>query len=63
MLRDDPRIIDFVASKIDMKVQTPYEAKSVIHLLKYQIGTRQARAVVERLGYQYKNIHKAKRTI
>jgi len=63
MLRDDPRIVEFVASKINMKVQTRYEAKSVIHLLKYQIGTLQARAVVEKLGYQYKNIHKANRTI
>jgi len=54
MLRDDPRIVDFVASKINMKVKTPYEAKSVIHLLKYQIGSNRARAFVERLGYRYK---------
>ena len=54
MLRDDPCIIDFVASKINMKVKTPYEAKSVVQLLKYQLGTRQARAVVEKLGYRYK---------
>jgi len=54
-LKDDPRIVEFAASKINMKVQTPQEAKSVIHLLKYQIGHRQARAVVEKLGYKYKN--------
>jgi len=53
-LRDDPRIVDFVASKIDMKVKTPYEAKSVVHLLKDQLGSRQAHAVVEKLGYKYK---------
>jgi len=54
MLRDDPRVVEFAASKINMKVQTPQEAKSVIHLLKYQIGSRQARAVVEKLEYRYK---------
>jgi len=56
-LRDDPRIVDFVASKINMKVKTPYEAKSVVQLLKYQIGSHQARAVVERLGYKYNLNH------
>jgi len=54
MLRGDPRIVDFAASKINMKVKTPYEAKSLVQLLKYQIGSRQAHAVVERLGYKYK---------
>jgi len=54
-LKGDPRIVDFTASKIHMKVQTPYEAKSVVQFLKYQIGSHRARAVVERLGYRYKN--------
>ena len=53
-LRDDPRIVDFAASKINMKVKTQYEAKSIFQLLKWQLGTRQAHAVVERLGYRYK---------
>ena len=55
-MRDDPRIVDFAASKINMKVKTPYEAKSVVQFLKYQIGYGQARAVVEKLGYRYKKI-------
>jgi len=55
MLRDDPRIVEFAASKINMKVKTPYEAKSVVQFLKYQIGSHRARAVVERLGYRYRN--------
>ena len=45
---------DFAASIINMKVKTPYEAKSVVQFLKYQIGYGQARAVAERLGYRYK---------
>ena len=53
-LRDDPRIVEFAASKIQMRIKTRYEAKSVIHFLKYQLGSRQAHAVVEKLGYQYK---------
>jgi len=53
MLRDDPRIVDFAASKINMKVQTPYEAKSVVQLLKYQLGSHKAHAVVKKLGYRY----------
>jgi hypothetical protein len=53
-LKDDPRIVDFVASKINMKVKTQYEAKSIVQLLKWQLGSRQAHIVVERLGYQYK---------
>jgi len=53
-LKGDPRIIDFIASKIDMKIQTMYEAKSVVDLLKWHIGYQKARAVVERLGYRYK---------
>jgi len=53
-LKDDPRIVDFAASKIQMRVQTPYEAKSVVQLLKYQLGPCQAHAVVERLGYRYR---------
>ena len=40
-LKGDPRIIEFAASKINMKVKTPYEANSVVQLLKYQIGRRQ----------------------
>ncbi len=32
----------------------PYKAKSVVQLLKYQLGPRQAHAVVERLRYKYK---------
>jgi len=53
-LKDDPRIVDFVASKINMKVKTPYEAKSVVQFLKYQLGSNRAHAVVEKLGYRYK---------
>jgi len=56
-LRDDPRTVDFAASKIQMRVKTPYEVKSVIHFLKYQLGSRQAHAVVKRLGYRYKENH------
>lgn len=52
-LKGDPRIIDFVASHISLKVETGYDAKSVVHLLKWQMGHRQAREVVERLGYRY----------
>jgi len=60
-LGDDPRIVDFAASKIQMKIKTPYEAKSVIHFLKYQLGSRQAHAVVKKLGYQYKgNAHQGR---
>jgi len=53
-LKGDPRIVDFAASKINMKVQTPHEARSVFQLLKWQLGPRQARLVVEKLGYRYK---------
>lgn len=53
-LKGDPRIVDFAASHIHLKVETRYHAKSVVHLLKWQIGHRQAREVVERLGYRYK---------
>jgi len=54
-LKDDPRIVDFVASKLNMKVKTMYEAKSIFQLLKWQLGSRQAHVVVERLGYRYEN--------
>ena len=54
-LKGDPRIVDFAASHIRLKVETQYDAKAVVHLLKWQIGYHQAREVVERLGYRYKH--------
>ena len=54
-LKGDPRIVDFAASKISLKVKTGYDAKVVVDRLKWQLGYRQARAVVEKLGYQYKS--------
>ena len=54
-LKGDPRIVDFAASHIHLKVETQYDAKAVVHLLKWQIGYHQAREVVERLGYRYKD--------
>ena len=54
-LKGDPRIVDFAASHMRLKVETQYDAKAVVHLLKWQIGYHQARAVVERLGYRYKS--------
>ena len=53
-LKNDPRVVDFAASKINMKVRTSGEAKSIVHLLKYQLGSNRAHAVVEKLGYRYK---------
>lgn len=53
-LKGDPRIVEFAACHISLKVETQYDAKSVVELLKWQIGYRQAQAVVERLGYHYK---------
>ena len=54
-LKGDPRIVDFAASKISLKVKTGYDAKVVFELLKWQLGYQQARAVVEKLGYRYKS--------
>ena len=53
-LKDDPRIVDFAASKIQLKVETQYDAKSVVDQIKWEIGYHQAREVAERLGYRYK---------
>jgi len=53
-LKGDPRIVEFAASHIRLKVETQYDAKSVVDQLKWQIGYRQARAVVEKLGYHYR---------
>jgi len=53
-LKDDPRIIDYIASKINMKVQTAPEARSIVQQLKYQIGHKNAKVVAEKLGYRYK---------
>ena len=53
-LKGDPRIVEFAASHIRLKVGTRYDAKSVVDLSKWQIGYRHARAVVEKLGYHYR---------
>jgi transposase len=61
-IRDDPRIIDFVADHTPFKVETAGDARTLVQHLKKKIGYERARAVVERLGYQYQTpSHKAER--
>ena len=52
-LRDDPRIIDFVAERTNFKVETPQDARTLVLHLRKQLGTERAREVVKRLGYKY----------
>ena len=61
-IRGDPRIIDFVAEGVSFKVENTVDARTLVQHLKKQIGYERARAVVEKLGYQYQTpSHKAKR--
>ncbi|MCK4698645.1 MAG: hypothetical protein KAT53_10155 [Dehalococcoidia bacterium] len=52
-LREDPRIIDFVAERINFKVETPQDARTLVLHLKKQLGTERAKEVVRKLGYVY----------
>jgi len=52
-LRDDPRIIDFVAERIGFKVETPQDARTLVQHLGKQLGTPRARDVMRKLGYVY----------
>jgi hypothetical protein len=52
-LRDDPRIIDFVAESTNFKVETPQDARTLVLHLRKQLGTERAKEVVKRLGYVY----------
>lgn len=53
-LRDDLRIIDFVARYIPFKLETPHNVATLVQHLKKQLGYDRARQVVEKLGYVYK---------
>lgn len=52
-LRDNPRIIDFVAERVGFKVETPQDARTLVLHLKKQLGTERAKDVVRKLGYVY----------
>ena len=52
-LRDDPRIVDFVAETINIKVGSPNDARTLVKHLKEQMGTERAKDVVRKLGYVY----------
>ena len=52
-LRDDPRIIDFVAERTNFKVETPQDARTLVQHLRKQLGTERAKEVVKKLGYVY----------
>jgi len=52
-LRDDPRIIDFVAERINFKVESTNDARMFVQHFKKQLGTERARDVVRKLGYVY----------
>lgn len=61
-VRDDPRVVAFVAERTPFKVETTAEARTLVSHLKKQIGYDRARKVVERLGYRYQTpSHKTKR--
>jgi len=52
-LRDDPRIVGFVADRINFKVKKPQDARTLVQHLKKQLGTERAKEVVRKLGYVY----------
>jgi len=52
-LRDDPRIIDFVAEKTNFKVETSQDARTLVQHLRKQLGTERAKDVVRKLGHVY----------
>jgi hypothetical protein len=52
-LRDDPRVIDFVAESTNFKVETPHDARTLVLHLRKQLGTERAKEVVKSLGYIY----------
>jgi len=52
-LRNDPRIIDFVAERTNFKVETPQDARTLVLHLRKQLGTERAKEVVKKLGYVY----------
>jgi len=52
-LRDDTRIVDFVAKRISFKIKTIQDARTLVLHLKKQLGTERAKDVVKRLGYVY----------
>ncbi len=59
-LRDDPRIVDFVAESTSFKVETPQDARTLVLHLKKQLGSERARKVVEKLGYVYSKDRQAR---
>jgi len=52
-LRDDARMIDFVAERTNFKVETPQDARTLVQHLRKQLGTERAKEVVRKLGYVY----------
>jgi len=52
-LRNDPRIVDFVAERSNFKVETPQDARTLVLHLRKQLGTERAKEVVKKLGYVY----------
>lgn len=52
-IKNDPRIIDFVAQYIPLKIESGWEASALVQHIKKQLGTERARKVVEKLGHQY----------
>jgi DNA-binding NarL/FixJ family response regulator len=52
-LRNDPRIVEFVAGGTNFKVETTQDARTLVQHLRKQLGTERAKEVVKKLGYVY----------
>lgn len=52
-LRNDPRLIDYIADRIPFKVKDYYDARTLVIHLKRQVGIDRARDVVRRQGYVF----------
>jgi len=52
-IRNDNRLIDYVAQHIPKCPKTPDEVRTLVFQLKKHIGTKRAREVIKSLGYEY----------
>lgn len=52
-LRNDPRLVDFIAKYVPLKIETSFDAAAMTQHFKDKIGSDRTRQLIGKLGYKY----------
>jgi hypothetical protein len=56
-IRDDPRIVDYMAERIPFKIKSHHDARTLYLYLKKHFDSQTVRKIIEKLGYRYRRTY------